>query len=151
MDGRHRADKFLMATATTNTNVIFPWTDAYSVGIPQIDTQHKGLIRFINDLHAAMAAGQGKQVVGKILDDLVRYTEVHFAAEEEMLRQKKYSKLPTHHGVHTKLTAEVIELRDKYRANKVTLTLEVMQFLKNWLSNHIMVHDQQYAAELKTR
>ncbi len=139
-----------MAT-TTCTNVIFPWHEKYSVGIPEIDTQHKGLIRLINDLHAAMATGQGKQAVGKIVDDLVRYTEVHFRSEEELLRQKKYSKFAVHQAEHKRLTAQVIGLREKYHGGTLALTLEVMQFLKNWLADHIMGHDHQYAAELKAR
>jgi hemerythrin len=140
-----------MATATSNASVTFPWSDAYSVGIPQIDTQHKGLIRLINELHTAMAAGQGKQVLGKILDELVRYTEIHFTYEENMLRQGGYSKLAAHNSAHQKLTRQVMELRDKYRASKLTLTLEVMQFLKSWLGDHILIHDQAYARELKRR
>ena len=63
------------------------------MGIPQIDTQHKGLVRLINDLHAAMSAGQGIQKVGKILDELVHYTEEHFSYEENMLKQKKILKV----------------------------------------------------------
>jgi hemerythrin-like metal-binding protein len=138
---------FGMATATPTE--VFPWSDVYSVGIPQIDTQHKVLVKLINDLHASMAAGHGKDSLGKILDELVRYTDIHFNSEEALLKQKQYSKLAAHHGVHERLTKQVIELRDKYRANKITLTLEVMQFLKNWLSGHIMVHDQEYAKELR--
>jgi hemerythrin len=131
-----------------STPAIFPWKDAYSVGIPEIDAQHKGLIRQINELHAAMAVGQGKQSLGTTLDDLVKYTEVHFNFEEGMLRRKGYATLTAHQGVHKKLTAQVIELRDKYRSGKLMLTMDVMQFLKTWLSDHIMVHDQAYARAL---
>lgn len=137
--------------ATLTANLIFPWQAKYSVGIPQIDTQHQGLIKLINDLHTAMAAGQGKETAGKILDELVRYTEVHFNYEEGMLRQKGYSQLTAHQATHKKLTGQVVELREKYRSGKLTLCMEVMQFLKNWLADHIMGHDHQYAAELKTK
>jgi hemerythrin-like metal-binding protein len=147
MSGGHFADMGSMATATQIE--VFPWNQSYSVGIEQIDTQHKVLVRLINELHASMAAGQGKQALGKILDELVRYTEVHFTFEENMLRAKGYAKLASHHDVHRKLTGEVVELRNKYRANKLTLTLDVMKFLKGWLGDHIMVHDQAYAREIK--
>src|ERR1039457_7165583 len=73
-----------MATAT---NTIFPWRDTYSVGIPQIDSQHKGLIRLINDLQTAMMEGKGKQALSSIINDLIRYTESHFAFEEALLQQ----------------------------------------------------------------
>jgi hemerythrin-like metal-binding protein len=139
-----------MASLTT-TPVLFPWLEKYSVGIPQIDAQHQGLIRLINELHAAMGAGHGREAVGKILDELVRYTEKHFRFEENMLGQKRYTKLTAHQAEHKKLTSQVVELRNKFRDNSVALSLEVFQFLRDWLANHIMGHDQQYAAELKTR
>jgi hemerythrin-like metal-binding protein len=134
--------------ATLTANVIFPWQAKYSVGIPQIDAQHQGLIKLINDLHAAMAAGQGKETAGKILDQLVRYTEVHFNYEEGMLRQKGYSQLTAHQATHKKLTAQVVELRERYKGGNITLSMEVMQFLKSWLADHIMGHDHKYADEL---
>jgi hemerythrin len=139
-----------MATLTS-TQVIFPWQEKYSVGIPQIDAQHQGLIRLINDLHSAMASGHGKDAIGKTLDELIRYTKSHFTYEETVLRQKNYSKYAMHLAEHKKLTAQVTELREKFLSNKLTLTMEVMQFLKNWLADHIMGHDHQYAAEFKTR
>jgi hemerythrin len=135
--------------AATQTSVIFPWMESYSVGFPAIDTQHKTLIRLINELHAGMSAGKGKQALGKILDDLVKYTESHFAYEEQMLKQKEYSKLAAHRSVHARLTREVIELRDRHRNAQLTITIQVMTFLKSWLADHIMVHDQAYARELK--
>ena len=136
-----------MATSTT-THVIFPWLEKYSVGIEQIDAQHQGLVRLINDLHAAMIAGQGSQNIGKILDELVHYTEEHFSYEENMLRERNFSRLIGHQLEHKRLTGQVVELREKYRNNSITLTMEVMRFLKDWLANHIMGHDQKYAAEL---
>ena len=149
MSGGHPADMGCMALATQTTTEVFPWNQSYSVGIEQIDTQHKVLIRLINELHASMAAGHGNQALGKILDELVRYTEVHFTFEENLLRAKGYAKLAAHHDVHRKLIGEVAELRNKHRANKLTLTLEVMKFLKGWLGDHIMVHDQAYARGIK--
>ena len=139
-----------MATSTT-THVIFPWLEKYSVGIEQIDAQHKGLVRLINDLHAAMIAGQGSQNIGKILDELVHYTEEHFSYEENMLRERNFSRLIGHQLEHKRLTGQVVELREKYRNNSITLTMEVMRFLKDWLANHIMGHDQKYAAELRAQ
>jgi hemerythrin-like metal-binding protein len=134
--------------ATLTANLIFPWQPKYSVGIAQIDAQHQGLIKLINDLHTAMGAGQGKETAGKILDELVRYTEVHFNYEEGMLRLKGYSQLAAHQATHKKLTVQVVELREKYRSGKLMLSMEVMRFLKDWLADHIMGHDHKYAAEL---
>jgi len=132
----------------TEKNVIFPWREAYSVGMPEIDEQHKGLIRLINNLQNAMMEGNGKSVVSGILDDLVRYTHSHFTFEEAVLRRGGYSQLAAHCEEHKRLTAQVIELRDKFKAGKVTISMEVMKFLKDWLAEHILSRDKAYAKEL---
>src|SRR3954447_6185500 len=103
----------------TEKTEIFPWREAYSVGMPAIDTQHKGLIRLINELQSAMMEGRGKEAVGKILDELVRYTESHFSTEEAMLRQRGYSQIAPHCEEHKKLTAQVRELQAKFHAGKL--------------------------------
>lgn len=136
---------------TTEKNVIFPWRDAYSVGIPEIDDQHKGLVRLINKLQEAMMEGHGKSVLSGILDDLIRYTQSHFAFEEGMLRKRGYSQLAAHCAEHKRLTGEVVGLRDKFKNGKVTVSMEVMKFLKDWLANHIMSRDQAYAKELNAK
>jgi hemerythrin-like metal-binding protein len=131
------------------TTALFPWKDAYSVRMPRVDTQHKGLIALINELHAAMLEGHAKQALSRILDELVDYTEQHFAFEESMLRQRGYSALAAHQQLHLRLTSQVHELRDKLRAGKITVTIETLHFLKNWLSDHILSADMAYARELE--
>jgi hemerythrin-like metal-binding protein len=137
-----------MATATANE--VFPWRAEYSVGIPLIDTQHRGLIKLINDLHASMLAGKGSQAMAGILDDLIRYTESHFSYEQAMLRQSGYSGLAAHIEEHQRLTKQVTDLRQDFATSKVCMTLGVMRFLKDWLANHILDRDMDYARELKT-
>src|ERR1035437_6651732 len=133
---------------TTATAAVFPWRDEYSVRIPEIDSQHKVLIRLINDLHAAMLQGKGKDALSAIVNELVRYTESHFAFEESLLQKRNYSGLAAHRQVHRDLTRQVYELREKVQAGKLTITMEVMTFLKDWLANHILSQDQAYAREI---
>src|SRR5271166_668217 len=112
----------------TEKDVIFPWRNTYSVGMPDIDDQHKGLVRLINSLQTAMMEGNGKSVLSGTLDDLIRYTQSHFAFEEAMLRKRGYSQLAAHCAEHKRLTGQVIELRDKFKAGKVTISMEVLKF-----------------------
>jgi len=133
----------------TEVRQVFPWQARYSVGIPEIDEQHKRLIGLINDLQAAMLRGEGKTVLSRILDELIRYTETHFAAEEKLLRARRYSEVAAHEQQHQNLKKQVYALRDELRSGKVTVTMEVMHFLKNWLANHILGADLRYAAALK--
>ncbi len=98
-----------------------------------------------------MQTGKAKEALGSILDELIRYTERHFTDEETMLRMKGYSKLAAHHSIHADLTRPVVELRDKFKTSQLSLSIEVMPFLKNWLASHILTHDQAYAKEFSSR
>lgn len=57
----------------------FTWSDSYSVGIPEIDEQHKALFDLMERLHKAIAARQGSAACIEILKELVDYTRIHFA------------------------------------------------------------------------
>ena len=84
----------------SQSTLLFPWRVEYSVGFPDIDAQHKLLLRLTNGLQEAMYEGRGREVLAKILDDLVNYTETHFTFEERLMLERGYSKLAEHHAEH---------------------------------------------------
>jgi len=73
----------------------FNWEPRYSVKVKRFDDDHQELFRILNTLHDAMMARRGQEVLQKVLDELLRYTEGHFAREEEVMRQNAYPKLQT--------------------------------------------------------
>jgi hemerythrin-like metal-binding protein len=131
-----------MATATV---LLFPWSNTYSVHIGIIDMQHKNLVNIVNDLHQAMVAGYGKQKLGKILSHLVEYTQGHFKTEEHFMESQNYPEYAVHKAEHDHLTKTVLDFQDKFQKNEIGLTVEVMDFLKNWLGQHILGSDKKYA------
>ena len=130
-----------MATATA---LLFPWSDTFSVKIGIIDMQHKNLVNFINELHQAMVEGHGKEQLGKILANLIKYTQIHFKTEESYLATHQYPDYVNHKSEHDQLTKTVQDFQSKFQKNEVGLTIEVMDFLKNWLSKHILGSDKRY-------
>lgn len=125
------------------------WEDKYSVGVPSVDTQHKKLIQFTNDLHDAMSQGKGKEVIGRTLDSLVEYTKTHFQDEEKLMEKYKYPLLSAHHLEHMGFVKKVLEFQNQFAAGTATLTVPLMTFLKDWLINHILKTDKQYAPYIK--
>jgi hemerythrin len=130
-----------MATATT---LLFPWSDTYSVKIGIIDMQHKNLVNILNELHQAMVSGQGKQYLGKVLSDLIKYTQVHFKTEESFMQSHQYPEYTYHQSEHDHLTRTVLDFQGKFQRNEVGLTIELMEFLKDWLVKHILGSDKKY-------
>ncbi|HOE91105.1 MAG TPA: bacteriohemerythrin [Candidatus Cloacimonadota bacterium] len=124
------------------------WNDSYSVKINSIDQQHKQLIAYINELHEAMSQGKSKQVMGDILAKLANYTVEHFTLEEKYMSDHHYVDLDNHKNTHASFVKKVSEYRQAYEEGKFLISIEIMNFLKDWLTNHIMGTDQNYSAFL---
>ncbi len=125
---------------------LIAWNESLSVSVPEFDEQHKKLIAIVNDLHDAMQKGQGREGLGALLNALVQYTVTHFAAEEKRLSQASYPGYLSHKGEHDELTRKVQDLKKRFDSGNAALTVEVMAFLKNWLTNHIQGTDKKYGA-----
>jgi hemerythrin len=120
------------------------WTPKFSVGSLLLDQQHKMLLALINQLHAAMLRGGLKEDMQKIFTELILYTESHFKAEEGMLRHISYPRLATHHLQHVEFVQKAKDLHAQLLAGKFTVSMDLLRFLKSWLSEHILGTDQQY-------
>jgi hemerythrin len=109
------------------------------------------LIKLINDLGAAMSSGQGSQVISQTLRGLIDYTANHFAAEEKLLTAQGYPEFRQHKAEHDALVKQVLELRDKLEKGHITVSIETMNFLRQWLSNHILKTDMKYGPFLNSK
>ena len=79
---------------------IIKWEQNLSVGVDKFDTHHKKLVDLINKLHDAMSTGKGAETIGSVLDDLIKYTQYHFAEEEKLMTLHKYPDLEKHKAEH---------------------------------------------------
>jgi len=120
------------------------WKDEFSVGIAEMDTQHKRWIEIINELHDAMKNGQTLKVLSSVLKKMTDYIVVHFKAEEALLEKNNYPDLAKHRKIHEKYALEIHGLVDQFVKGKVLMSLEIMDSLKNWLTNHIKMSDKEY-------
>jgi hemerythrin len=124
---------------------MFAWQDSYSIGVQEIDAQHRRLFSLADELHTAMSGGKGKDVLETVLRNLITYTKTHFAAEERLMQRCSYPDLAAHRAQHNELTQKVLQLQRDFESGKLMLTLEAMQFLSDWLRMHIGGSDRKYA------
>jgi hemerythrin len=120
------------------------WSDELSVGVEEIDEQHKVLVGLVNEMHEAIHQRHGSEVVQEILAKLADYTRIHFAVEESLMRILNYPDYETHKAQHEELLRHVVELVEKVDSGKTAIGFELMHFLKVWLTKHIMESDKQY-------
>ncbi len=124
---------------------IFEFSEKYSVNVKSIDDQHCKLFGLINTLHEAMKQSKGKEILGEILNELEEYTRSHFSTEETYMRQFNYPGYSAHVAEHAEFIRRVEKFKQDFEANKLALSLQVMNFLKGWLTEHILVVDQRYS------
>lgn len=130
---------------------LFPWSDKLSLGISEIDRQHKELVRLINKLHSAMKVGAGNREADSILANLANYTKNHFAYEEELFDQHDYPEAPEHKKYHEELLKSVAKFQEDFAAGRAGLSMDLMNFLTKWLKDHILEKDKAYAPFLKPK
>ncbi|MCL4486427.1 MAG: bacteriohemerythrin [Nitrospirae bacterium] len=129
---------------------LITWSNMLSTGIDEQDAQHKKLIELINQLNDAMQAGHGTDVLGKVLSELVNYTVFHFGYEEKLMDQYGYADSPTHKAEHVKFVQTVGDFKKKFDSGNAVVSVEIMNFLRDWLTNHIMKTDKKLGQTLGT-
>jgi hemerythrin-like metal-binding protein len=121
------------------------WTSEYSVGVEAMDRQHRHLVDLINQLHTAMKNGAPRSEIHDVFQGLAVYTQQHFTAEEAFMQRTGYQGLQGHQAQHRELISSLGILWKDFQAGRMTVSLELMKFLKQWLLNHILNSDRKYA------
>jgi hemerythrin len=121
------------------------WSEKFSVNVRELDAQHMTLVDKINVLHQSLLDNKGREVQNKIIEDLLVYADVHFAAEEKQMRNLNYPGYQKHKQEHDTFTAKALDLQQRVTRSGFVLTLEVLSFLKNWLQDHILGTDKEYS------
>jgi len=119
------------------------WRDDFNIGVKEMDAQHKLFISYINDLYIAMQSGDTDAIVGRIQDRLRDYIELHFRAEEEMLRAISYQGLANQIKQHAYYVSQIFDYRTSVRDGNQT-PQDMFIFLRDWFLHHIATEDQKY-------
>lgn len=124
---------------------LFSWDSKYSVNIGEIDRQHRKLFDLFNELYVAMQEGHGCEVTSRVLASVIDYTHYHFDYEENLLRQHGYSGHKAHCAEHTKLKEQANSLVRKLQGGHRDVSMATLKFLCDWLNNHILGSDREFA------
>lgn len=125
------------------------WKKEFSVGIQEIDEQHKTLVDYITSIEQTVIGQERWLAVHSALDRAADFAQIHFAVEESLMRIHAYPRLEEHAAEHRCLSDYVATLQEK--ALTTDVSEEMVAFIQGWLEVHIPTHDMPYAAHFLTR
>ena len=126
----------------------FEWMEEYSVGVEEVDDDHKRLVEILNRAVHAVGEQKTKQTVGGILDELIEYTAFHFSHEEVLMEDTKYPVLEHHRAEHERLVQRVVNFKQGYQESSIDL-VAIANFLVEWLIDHIQGEDARMGFYLR--
>jgi hemerythrin len=122
----------------------FIWKDEYSVGVEEIDFQHKQLVKAIADLNHAINAHTVQTDIESVLNQLESYIAHHFATEELYFERFNYIDTKEHIKFHRDFTQKIADFREKYEKHEEEISIELIKFLEEWLTDHMLNMDRNY-------
>lgn len=125
------------------------WTSEMSIGMKDIDDQHRHFVDIINRTKKASDTGATKDAQKEVLTDLIEYARYHFETEEQYFEKFSYPHTAEHKAEHAKLLAKVLAFSDRFEEGE-EIAQEILAFLKDWLTDHLMKHDMKYAKYFKS-
>ena len=124
-----------------------PWNSKkMSVGVQEIDLQHQELVAMLNNLYKEMKAANGGSVYSHTLAGLFNYASKHFEYEGSLMVKYQYPEIESHLLEHAMLLKDARKLEEKAFKS----SLELLMFLRMWLTEHILQTDKEFGAFLNT-
>ena len=127
------------------------WKEKWNTGITSIDDQHFHFVEILNKAYELNENDFNKIKINEILNDLIEYARIHFSTEEDYFEKTGYPSKNEHLEKHKELLTQVLEFSSKFENVKdVTKNVkDLLNFLKDWLENHLIQMDHEYIPWLK--
>ena len=124
---------------------LFTWSDEYSVKNAEIDNQHKKQFDILNRLFDICVGKNEVDTVDTLMQDLESYADYHFKFEEQHMRDVGYKDLDKHMVEHKFFTKEIMFAKRRQVHNKSICDNKLIEFLSNWLIQHVTEEDRKYS------
>lgn len=123
--------------------MFFAWDQRYELGIESLDIQHQQLVALLNELYQAFREDRGREAMDGLLLELEDYAGHHFSHEEQMMANMSHGKAwqRRHLDEHEAFRRRIAAVRADHEAG-ADVTLGLLNYLKQWLSQHILVTDR---------
>jgi hemerythrin-like metal-binding protein len=127
------------------------WHDSYSIGVPEVDEQHRGLLGIVRHLRTVQINTAGLSNIWPALADLNRYADLHFATEERLMVRYRLDAewLAEHVAEHRGYRQRVHDFIERHRNGERGVVDEVVDFLEYWWMHHLLGPDRELGSLLR--
>lgn len=121
------------------------WNDSYGTGLSEIDDEHRELIEIVNRMQASVESGQGAEVMGDVLQEVLAITKTHYAHEENEMQRLGYPGLTEHKREHADSLEKIEKMCDEHTDKATDLSPEkVLHNLHFLFVKHFMQEDSKF-------
>jgi hemerythrin len=124
------------------------WSKILSVGVDEIDDDHRKLLNTYNLLNHAVSDGEPPEYLAAILEELINCTVWHFSHEERLMLKHYFDGAEDHKAAHEDLIKAARELQQTILQADQPVAEEHLVFLERWLTEHILTADQRLGSFL---
>jgi hemerythrin len=124
------------------------WDNILSVGIEEIDEDHRRLVNLFNILNHSVTEGDAPDYLEAVLEELISCTVWHFSHEERLMLKYGYEEIAEHKMEHQELIKSAKELQQKVLQAGKLVANEDIEFLEHWLTEHILTADMKLGSYL---
>ena len=117
------------------------WDSLLSVGVEEIDDDHRKLVNLFNILNHSVTEEASADYVRAVFEELINCTVWHFSHEERLMLKYGYEGTEEHKAVHQELINSARELQQQYLQVGKLEKEEDLKFLERWLTQHILVDE----------
>lgn len=123
------------------------WKEDFSVGVNELDEQHKSLFGHLNHLSQAIEQKDSLSL-NYLVTVLEIYTLFHLTFEEHLLAKHGYPDFQAHEKEHDRFKEKVAKFKAQLSDDKDRLAVEIRDYLQDWIVNHILRVDKKYSSFL---
>lgn len=124
------------------------WDRILSVGVDEIDEDHRKLVSIFNTLNHAVSEGESTEYLAAVLEELINCTVWHFSHEERLMLKYGYDQAAEHKDEHRELIESAKALRDEILQSGGVVTESHIEYLERWLTEHILTSDMRLGDRL---
>jgi hemerythrin len=128
------------------------WTDSLSVGVPEMDQDHRQFFARVNALNKAIADRADKAKVQRLMDLMLMEAAHHFWHEQRLLTKRNYPDAKVHSEKHAQVTAEFYRLMQEFQEVDARQVWERKGLqIRQLLVDHLLAEDMKYRDFLRAQ